>query len=795
MSIKSRRKPAMHRAVQIILFITLGLFSSRAAAPGEPPSVPPAQPTPIPIGKVPLQAQTALASLQEIGEGVSNVQSDTDTLSASLSNLTSELDPRMAEEMRLLMAKPSLDLLYRMKLSWQDLGDKLSRLARDLTKHAESLDEDLARLERLNTEWQATLQLAEQQDVPPQTLQSVQNIIASIGRTRQLAETERAEVLTVLSRVLDWETAVRGTLSSIERSQIRTLKGIFLRDSPPIWGLGAVFGREMGTQTGQAMASQMEISTAFMKRLPYAFLIHACVVALIAAALLWMRHQIRELAKEKPDLQRAMPILAFPISTAFVLSVFISPLIYPQAPRLIQTILATLALLPAAMILRRLLSRSSLPVLHALVIMYLADQVRNLAASLPQLARLLFLAEMLGGSLFLLWMLGHRYLEPATKSNLRFSRPVQAIAMIGLVFLPAALLANALGYIDLGNLLAIIFLRGIYAAALLYAAVRILEGLIIIALEVKPLSLLRVVNLHRSMFQRRVRLALQMVAVLFWFYLMLGFFGLLNPILAAAKATLSAGIGMGSLNISLGSMLAFLIAIWASFLLSRFLRFILEEDVYQHFRLPGGIPYAISTMVHYAVLLVGFFVALGVLGIDLTKITILAGAFSVGIGFGLQNVINNFVSGLILLFERPIKIGDVIEVGGNVGEVRRIGIRASVIRTTDGSEVIVPNASLISSQVTNWTFSDRGRAVEVSVSVAGGASVHRVTELLKTTAAGHPDVAEQPAPQVYVANLTASVITFQLRVWTDRHEAWARLRSDLSIAVNDALAREKIAIV
>ena len=89
-------------------------------------------------------------------------------------------------------------------------------------------------------------------------------------------------------------------------------------------------------------------------------------------------------------------------------------------------------------------------------------------------------------------------------------------------------------------------------------------------------------------------------------------------------------------------------------------------------------------MLHYIILLLGFFVALGALGIDLTKVTILAGAFSVGIGFGLQNVINNFVSGLILLFERPIKVGDVIEVGGNVGEVSRIGIRATVIRTADG---------------------------------------------------------------------------------------------------------------
>jgi len=157
-------------------------------------------------------------------------------------------------------------------------------------------------------------------------------------------------------------------------------------------------------------------------------------------------------------------------------------------------------------------------------------------------------------------------------------------------------------------------------------------------------------------------------------------------------------------------------------------------------------------------------------------------------------VINNFVSGLILLFERPIKIGDIIEVGGNVGEVRRIGIRASIIRTSDGSEIIVPNGLLISNQVTNWTLSDRGRAVEVSVSVVGGANLQNVAELLKSTAAAHPDVAKETAPQVHVVNLTANAVTFQLRVWTDRHEAWSQLRSDLSLAINETLAREKIAI-
>jgi potassium-dependent mechanosensitive channel len=282
--------------------------------------------------------------------------------------------------------------------------------------------------------------------------------------------------------------------------------------------------------------------------------------------------------------------------------------------------------------------------------------------------------------------------------------------------------------------------------------------------------------------------------LLMWLDLVLNFFGLRNPLLAKIGEVLNANVALGSINISLGRILSFAIAVWAAFLVSKFVRFLLEADVFQHFRLERGLPYAISTMLHYSILLIGFFVALGALGIDLTKITILAGAFSVGVGFGLQNIINNFVSGLILLFERPIKIGDVIEIGGTVGEVRRIGIRACVIRTADGSEIIVPNGSLISNQVTNWTFSDRVRAIEISVNILPGTESQRVVELLKTAAANYPDIAKEPAPQVYVTSFTAGATTFQVRAWTDRYRDWTQVRSDLAVAVNDALVREKIGI-
>jgi small-conductance mechanosensitive channel len=782
-----------------ILLTILALVFSGGTVPGQQASGSPAKPTPaptpIPLANVPLEAQSALTSLQEIDANVSRDRSSADGIARTLSDLTSDIDARIADDTRLLTTSPSLDLLFRLKLNWEDFGVRLLVSARELSRQATNAEEQLARLDQLNKTWQATLQSAKLPETPPLVLQSVQGVVGSIERTQQAAESGRDHVLTLQSRISEQQARVRTALSSIGQAETQALKNIFVRDSRPIWSLETSLGTEWEKHGGESCSSQLETSAAFSKRFPFTFLIHALFIGLIAAALHWMRRRIRKLAEEKPALERALPILDLPVSTAFALSMLLVPLIYAQATRLIIAIMGAVTIIPTALVLRRLLLRNSYPILNAIVILYFVGQLRILAASLPVLARFIFLGQVLGSSIFLVWVLRNwRLPAESVETHGRVWRTIRAIAKIGLIILPAALLANVFGYVNLGNLLGILFFRSAYIAATLYTAIRIIEGLIIIALQVRPLGSLRVISLHRQMLQRRACRVLEFLALLFWLNLLLSFFGLRDSLIASIGATLNANLAIGSFSIGLGGILAFLITVWASFLISKFLRFLLEEDVYHHLHLAAGIPYAISTILHYVILLIGFFVALGALGIDLTKVTLLAGAFTVGIGFGLQNVINNFVSGLILLFERPIKVGDVIEVGGNVGEVSRIGIRASVIRTADGSEVIVPNGSLISSQVTNWTFSDRKRAVEISVNVAGGGDHQRVVELLKGTAASHPGVAKEPLPQVYVVNFSSGAVTFQLRVWTDRNEEWAQLRSDLSVAVNDALAREKIAL-
>jgi small-conductance mechanosensitive channel len=286
----------------------------------------------------------------------------------------------------------------------------------------------------------------------------------------------------------------------------------------------------------------------------------------------------------------------------------------------------------------------------------------------------------------------------------------------------------------------------------------------------------------------------QLLAFIYWVNLTLNFFGLRTPLIAGTEEVLRATLSVGSLSISLQQVLVFLVTVWAAFALSRFLRFLLEEDIYSHWHLARGIPQAVSRMVHYALLLLGFFVGLAVLGVDLAKVTILAGAFTVGVGFGLQTVINNFVCGLILLFERPIKVGDVIQIDTDVGEVLRIGIRACIIRTTDGSEVIVPNASIIANKVTNWTLSDRYRAIEVPVTVARGTAPQRVIEVRQRLAANQPGITREPVPRAYVVNFGSATVSFNVRAWTDQYEDWIQVRSNLAVAVDEALSREKIAV-
>jgi small-conductance mechanosensitive channel len=376
----------------------------------------------------------------------------------------------------------------------------------------------------------------------------------------------------------------------------------------------------------------------------------------------------------------------------------------------------------------------------------------------------------------------------------RFTRWSRIGAQAGLAMFVGAAIASALGFTSLGDFLARAVLGGAYAALILYAVVLILDALVLLALHARPLVLSRMVRLHAGRLHAWAARAFRFAAVVVWVVLLLDRLTLRERAVALGTTILEAGVHAGALHITIGDLIAFGVTVWAAFLVARAATFVLEEDVYPRVTLARGLPYAISATVHYAIVVVGCLLALAALGVDMTKFTILIGALTVGIGFGLQNIINNFVSGLILLFERPVKIGDVIQIGADVGVVQRIGIRASVLRATNGADVILPNGKLISDQLTNWTRSTNVRPIEIPIAVAGTASARDVMKLLEETAAGREGVVAWPKPEALLGRLAADTLGFDLRFWTDQAEDWQRVRSDVALAVSDALAQAGIAI-
>jgi small-conductance mechanosensitive channel len=243
-----------------------------------------------------------------------------------------------------------------------------------------------------------------------------------------------------------------------------------------------------------------------------------------------------------------------------------------------------------------------------------------------------------------------------------------------------------------------------------------------------------------------------------------------------------------------GNILEFILTVWVAYLVSAFIRFVLGEDVYPRTRLTRGISYAISSLLNYVIIALGFVLAVGALGFDVTRVTVLVGAFGVGIGFGLQNVVNNFVSGLILMFERPVQPGDVVDVGTTSGRVWNIGMRATTIRTFEGADVVVPNGALISNNLTNWTLLDRSRRMEISVGVAYGSKPAVVLDLLRTTARGTPGVSQAPAAEALFIGFGANSLDFSVRAWTADFDSWVNIRSEIVTRIHTALGEAGIEI-
>lgn len=709
-----------------------------------------------------------------------------ETIRKLVSQVSGNIDLELAETLNILREQPTLESLQTQQELWQRRQQQLAGWLRVLTARAAELQYMLNRLADLQKIWTDTRAAAEAAKTPASIIEQIDATLAAVGAAPAPVHEQRATVLDVQSQVAQQAARCENILAQIDQFQEQEVAGIMLRDSPPIWSPERWANLQLSQRIHKVAMAYRAGILEYVRDPAGHMQFHLGLFLVLALVFSLTRRQIHRWMTAGETHSSNIMVFDRPFAAALLISILFATSPFSEIPITVRDLLQILALVSMILLIQPVVEAPLIPGLYALGLIFTVDTLRQAFAGAPLIDQAILVFENLAGMMVAAWLLQRTRSFPGQVEESSPPHLFRVTICILLFIFASGLAAASVGYVRLARLVTSGVLEASTTALALYASVRVVSGLIAFALRVWPLRTLRMVAHHRVLLERRVYGILLGLAIIGWVQRYLDYVGLLEPTISWGRAILAARLERGSISISVGDILAFFLTVLAAYLVSSFIRFMLEEDVYPRTRIPAGVSYAASSVLNYVILAVGFVVALGVLGMDLTKMTVLAGAFGVGIGFGLQSVVNNFVSGLILLFERPFHVGDTVQVGNLLGRVLRIGIRASIVRTPQGAEIIVPNANLITQEVTNWTLTDQHRRIDLSVGVSYGTAPKQMIELLESVARAHPKVLPQPGPRALFMGYGDSSINFELRAWVE-FANWQQVHSDLTVAVYDAV--------
>ncbi|MBK6808904.1 MAG: mechanosensitive ion channel [Sandaracinaceae bacterium] len=701
------------------------------------------------------------------------------------------LEERVSEQAESPAGRLGLRELDEARQTWLATQADLEHYQSALEERAARLEEVERELEDMRARWQATRDV--DPPLPDAALEQARRALRDVARTRRKVEESLARTLQVQRNVASVQLVVTGVLNRIEgaesdlRGQLTQRTRGFIYPHMPRAEDEHAF---VGPRGAQASIARFVRQSG--ERLPFQLVLF---VLLFAAGRYAAGHATGSAA---PSVRR-------PFVTALFMTLVATRVLHPYAPAFVRDLVLLGTVGTLAGVLR---TRAQRRVLAYALPFVVIDALRVLSHEASHWHRVTLLLASLAGCLPLVAVLRESRPLPTTASPdlaplasgadegtdwLR-GRNARWLCTMALGTLLVAVGSNALGYITLAQLLsegtlATVYLSGTLAV-LAEALDAFLEVLIRTPAAVRLRSLQSRPEVVLASFQKLVHVTCWFV----WGVLTLEEFRLLEPVREVLISTVEASFSVGEVTLSLGRIGTFVLALLLAYWASRFAGFLLDEDVLPRMNLGRGVAPTVSMLSRYTIIGLGIVLAVAAAGVHLSNLTFIMGALGVGIGFGLQTVVNNFVSGLILIFERPVKIGDVIEVGDQVGEVTSIGIRASTVRTYQGAEVIVPNAQLISNEVVNWTASDRSRRVDVDVGVAYGTDLRHAVNVLTEAAAGLEEALEFPAPKTVFVSFGDSAVNLSVRMWIWEHNEWLNAKTALAATVAATLQREGIEI-
>jgi potassium efflux system protein len=686
----------------------------------------------------------------------------------------------------------SLRTLSNLLRHWRFYEREISRWRVDVQRTTRASLKDATDLSSRRGVWQATR--LDAADSAPALLQRVDEVLGHVDQADKILSLSLATTLDLGRRVsallAQVESGKAGVLTMIADQDQRLL----MIDSLPLWD--AASGNESRKPVDVGMRESLQIEMAFARdydagRFKAIRVEIACGVLLLPL-MLWLRHRATRVIAAGQATALSMHALLRPWAAWLVLVALGEVLFGLQGPLIRQETVILLAWIPVL----RLLPPPILTRISPWAYLSAACYLMNVAASL-----------LVGNELWyrsLLLIIDVIALASLVWLRLRARRSTPVIGQPengGLLgFLPvvaagvllASIGSNVFGNVTLATMLTTAVLDSSYIGLALYAGATVVVALFRVLVLRPTVSRL---DIHNAASLMKVGATVgRTLLVAAWLVFVLQFFRIFRPLLEVLIAVLSYHFKLGVLSISVGSITGFVAAVWVAFWLAKTIRLLLAEDILPSVSLPRGVGNTISTLTYYAILFLGLLVALAIAGFQIGELAIAFGALGVGIGFGLQDIVKNFVSGLILMFERPIQPGDVVDVTGASGTVREIGMRATILTTPEGAEVVVPNGMLLAEKLVNWTLRSSRRRIDVNVVTAYNADPQRTIELLVGIAGKVDGIALAPPPVAILVGLATGALEFTLRAWTTEQTDWVSARSVLNVKVRDGLAEAGIEV-
>ena len=751
--------------------------------------------TPIDINEITLQSsELKLRIKQEIHDLIS--KASILRMKAENDNLLNSIDPDLLVSIDPADVSIGIRDLERRQIKYEQVQQKIAQQKTYLTEIIHNVDSLKIKLQNEDLRWKLTKTVLMKDSLATPLPVKLTQTISFLDSTLIVISEKSNSLLEIIDKTIELGVKIDAQ-SAKNRALFRSKKyHLFSSDHPSFFSLNfkTDFGKEFnGSIRNRLLTGIEELKIYLLANTTSLFL-----SLLIFGCLIYLFILIRKKVKIKDDgfgyfyKDMLLKVISRPVSASVILSLFFTFFIFPDRPPIFREFSFYLIAFPLVHILDILVERKFRIYSYAYGILIVFYMFLNLFSNDLVLYRLLLLLIALAEiTLLALFLKGYRITQD-------LSLPKRGIiyffVVIHLSLAVIGFISNIAGGLLLTEIVLFAVFNNIFNGLVLFSTALLLNGLISTGIDTSRGQQINVFRMNGELIKRNTIHLLNIIATGIWILLILRNFKVFDSIYSNFKSIFTSKISIGSARFSLDGVMIFFVVIYVSVIISNILRIVLEQDVLNRVSLSKGLPHTIAMMVKYTIITAGFFLAVNAAGIPIDKFTIVLGAMSVGIGFGLQNVFNNLVSGLILLFERPIQIGDTVQVGQLTGIVQSIGLRSSNIKTFEGAEVILPNGQLVSNEVINWTLSDQQRRIEIKVQVGYDSDPQLVYQLLNNILISHKEVIPEPAPAVFFHEFGESSLNFALLFWIGDYNEGRRIKSEILFQVFQILKDNKIEI-